>query len=149
MRPSDRSRPAHLQILAVSWNFGWPVAAGVVLGHWIDQSLGTSPAATLVLGIGSMAASVWRLVRLARLESEARARDEAESGREIAMKPPARMPPGSSPQAGEAFPPGGPAEAFADEPGDEIDDELAELDEDDLEELLALKEWPDDDEEKR
>ena len=32
MSEPSRSRPAHLQLLAVSWNFGWPVAAGVALG---------------------------------------------------------------------------------------------------------------------
>lgn len=76
MSEPARSRPAHLQILAVSWNFGWPVAAGVALGHWIDEALGSSPAATLVLGIGAMAAATWRLVSLSRQEQDERRRDE-------------------------------------------------------------------------
>ncbi len=77
MPESERTRAAHLQLLAVSWNFGWPVAAGVVLGYWIDESLGSSPAATLLLGIGSMAVSTWRLLALSRREQEARDADRS------------------------------------------------------------------------
>lgn len=79
MPPSERTRAAHLQLLAVSWNFGWPIAAGVVLGYWIDDKLGSSPAATLVLGLGAMAASTWRLLALSRLEQAARRADELAS----------------------------------------------------------------------
>ncbi|MFN2426705.1 MAG: AtpZ/AtpI family protein [Candidatus Binatia bacterium] len=64
-----KHRPAHLQLLAISWNFGWPVAAGVALGHWLDEALGTSPAATLFLGIGSMAGAAWRLIQLGRRDA--------------------------------------------------------------------------------
>lgn len=74
-------RPAHLQLLAVSWNFGWPVATGVIVGHWLDETLGTSPLATLVLGVGAMAASIWRMIDLSRRESEERRLDEAAEGR--------------------------------------------------------------------
>lgn len=73
--PGSR-RPAHLQLLAISWNFGWPVAAGVVVGHWIDEAVGSSPAATLVLGVGAMAAAVWRLLVLSRQEQAERHREE-------------------------------------------------------------------------
>ena len=71
MNDPDKRRPAHLELLAVSWNFGWPVAAGVVIGSWIDDRLGTSPVVTLVLALGAMLASVRRLIELSR-------RDEAE-----------------------------------------------------------------------
>jgi hypothetical protein len=84
MPEPDRSQPAHLQLLAVSWNFGWPIAAGVVLGHWIDEKLGTSPAATLLLGIGSMAASTWRLVTLSRREAAERRDEDVETGQSAA-----------------------------------------------------------------
>jgi Putative F0F1-ATPase subunit Ca2+/Mg2+ transporter len=81
MSEPARSRPAHLQILAVSWNFGWPVAAGVALGHWIDEALGSSPAATLVLG-------------LSRQEQDERRQDEvrerAGQDRERVNDPPRR-----------------------------------------------------------
>jgi hypothetical protein len=79
MPPSERTRAAHLQLLAVSWNFGWPIAAGVVLGYWIDGKLGSSPAATLLFGLGAMAASTWRLLALSRQEQAARRADELAS----------------------------------------------------------------------
>lgn len=80
MSESQRSRPAHLQLLAVSWNFGWPVAAGVALGHWIDEAVGSSPAATLTMGIGAMGAATWRLVSLSRQEQDERHQDAARDG---------------------------------------------------------------------
>ena len=76
MSEPSRSRPAHLQLLAVSWNFGWPVAAGVALGHWMDEALGSSPAATLGIGIGAMGAATWRLLGLSKQEQIERQRDE-------------------------------------------------------------------------
>jgi len=76
MREPGFQRPAHLQLLAVSWNFGWPVAAGVVLGHWIDESLGSSPAATLILGVGAMAAATWRLLSLSKQDAAERREEE-------------------------------------------------------------------------
>lgn len=76
MTEPARRRPAHLQLLAISWNFGWPIAAGVVAGHWIDEKLGSSPAATLLLGIGALAVSVRRMIELGREEVEDRRHDE-------------------------------------------------------------------------
>jgi hypothetical protein len=76
MPESDRTRAAHLQLLAVSWNFGWPIAAGVALGYWIDEKLGSSPAAALLFGIGALAASTWRLLLLSKREQAARHADE-------------------------------------------------------------------------
>ena len=74
-----RKRPAHLELLAVSWNFGWPIAAGVIAGHWIDLHLGSSPAATLLLGIGALAVSVRRMIDLGREDvAERRAQDDDE-----------------------------------------------------------------------
>lgn len=61
-------RSAHLQLIAVAWNFGWPIAAGVALGHWLDLKLGSSPAATLGLGLGALVVAVWRLLVLSREE---------------------------------------------------------------------------------
>lgn len=75
--PGD-NRPAHLQLLAVSWNLGWPVAAGVALGHWIDVRLGSSPAATLGLGLGAFAVAIRRILVLGREEIEERRREEDE-----------------------------------------------------------------------
>lgn len=77
MNDAGRPRPAHVQLLAVSWNFGWPIAAGVGIGYWIDEHLGTSPLASLGLGLGAMIASISRLIRLS--QEEARERRELEA----------------------------------------------------------------------
>ena len=76
MSEPGRNRPAHLQLLAISWNFGWPVTAGVALGYWLDEKLGSSPAAALVLGLGAMAASVWRLISLSSQDEVERRQEQ-------------------------------------------------------------------------
>lgn len=66
MTDPARRRPAHLELLAISWNFGWPITAGVALGYWVDQKLGSSPAATLLFGIGALVVAVRRMLELGR-----------------------------------------------------------------------------------
>lgn len=73
-----RHRTAHVQLLAVSWNFGWPIAAGVGIGYWIDGRLGTSPLASLGLGLGALAVSISRMIQLTRQEASERREDEVE-----------------------------------------------------------------------
>jgi hypothetical protein len=65
-------RPAHVQLIAIAWNFGWPVVAGVVVGYWLDGKLGSSPVATLALGLGAMMGAVWRLIELGKREAAER-----------------------------------------------------------------------------
>jgi hypothetical protein len=67
--PPSRDRPALLQLMAISWNFGWPVAAGVILGNWVDGKLGSSPAAALTFGLGAMVTAVWRLIALGKQDA--------------------------------------------------------------------------------
>ena len=74
---ASRNRTALVQLAAISWNFGWPVVAGVVVGWWIDEKLGSSPVATLALGLGSMMTAVWRLVVLSRRDAVERRAEEA------------------------------------------------------------------------
>ncbi|HEY2772910.1 MAG TPA: AtpZ/AtpI family protein [Candidatus Binatia bacterium] len=69
MAGRDNDQPLQLQLLAISWNFGWPVAAGVIAGYWIDGKLGSSPWATLGLGLGAFAAAVWRLILVSSREA--------------------------------------------------------------------------------
>ena len=79
----DRRAAAHLQLLGVAWNFGWPVTTGVALGWWLDTRFGTSPWATLGLGLGAMVVAVRRLLDLAREESR---EDTPEEAREAARR---------------------------------------------------------------
>ena len=76
MSEPERNRPAHLELLAVAWNFGWPVIVGALAGSWLDQRLGTSPVLALFLGLGSIAIGAWRLIVLARREAAERRRLE-------------------------------------------------------------------------
>lgn len=80
MTDPARKRPAHLELLAVSWNFGWPIASGVILGHWIDVRFGFTPVATLVMGIGALVVSVRRMIDLGREEARERQEDEHGGG---------------------------------------------------------------------
>jgi len=86
MTESRRNRPAHLQLLAISWNFGWPVAAGVIIGHWIDDWLGSSPMATLVIGLGAMAGGVWRMIQLGKRDLAEIEQIEADEQQELEQR---------------------------------------------------------------
>ena len=87
MSDDRRPRPAHLELLGIAWNFGWPIATGVLLGYWLDERLGTSPGLTLGFGIGAMAAAVQRLIGLTERESVERHEAE-ESDRAAAAAQP-------------------------------------------------------------
>ena len=62
-------RPALMQLVAISWSFGWPVAAGVIVGNWLDDKLGSSPVATLTFGLGAMVTAVWRMIALGKQDA--------------------------------------------------------------------------------
>ena len=49
------------------------------MGHWLDEKLGVSPFLTLSLGIGAMAATIWRMIDLGKQE-EAERREEKDRG---------------------------------------------------------------------
>lgn len=82
MTEPPRRRSAHLELLAISWNFGWPIAAGVIFGHWLDIRFGSTPAATLLLGIGSLVVSVRRMIDLGREDSAGQRDEGADDERE-------------------------------------------------------------------
>ena len=69
MAGPSKDRPALVQLMAISWNFGWPVAAGVVAGHWVDEKLGSLPVATLAFGLGAMVTAVWRMIALGKRDA--------------------------------------------------------------------------------
>ncbi|MFQ5477702.1 MAG: AtpZ/AtpI family protein [Candidatus Binatia bacterium] len=54
----NRLEPKAAEILGLLWNFGWPIAAGVLLGGWLDRRLGTSPWLALFLALAAMIAGV-------------------------------------------------------------------------------------------
>lgn len=76
MTDPARRRPAHLELLAISWNFGWPITAGVAMGYWLDQKSGMSPALTLLFGLGALVTSVRRMLELGRKDVAERREEE-------------------------------------------------------------------------
>jgi F0F1-type ATP synthase assembly protein I len=72
----SRNRHALAQLAAISWNIGWPIVAGVAVGQWLDDKLGSSPMAALTLGLGAMATAIWRLIVLGRQDAIEREQEE-------------------------------------------------------------------------
>ena len=60
----DELKYARYQAIAVAWNLGWPIAAAVVAGSWLDGRLGTSPRFILALALGGLVVTVRRLMQL-------------------------------------------------------------------------------------
>lgn len=46
----------------VGFEFGGTIVAGVLLGNYLDQWLGTAPGLTLVFSLGALAGAVQRLI---------------------------------------------------------------------------------------
>jgi len=59
----ERKRAAY-QAMAVAWSLGWPIAAGVLIGSWLDGYFDTSPLFILVFGLGALAAAVRQLIAI-------------------------------------------------------------------------------------
>jgi len=49
-------------VLALAWSLGWRIAAGLVVGYYLDGWLGTSPVMTLTLAIAAMVLAVRQLL---------------------------------------------------------------------------------------
>jgi F0F1-type ATP synthase assembly protein I len=53
------------QLLGLAWSFGWRVAAGVLLGFYLDSWLGSSPLLLVVFAVGSLVVGIMELLRAA------------------------------------------------------------------------------------
>lgn len=56
--------PAGARAIAIAWSLGWPIAAGVLAGAWLDSQMGSDPWAALALGLGAFVGSVRRIIML-------------------------------------------------------------------------------------
>lgn len=56
-------------LMALAWGFGWRIAAGVLLGYWVDEYLGTSPWCMLGFALGALVGSVRQMLALARRDA--------------------------------------------------------------------------------
>ncbi len=64
----ESTDPRKLRAIAVAWHLGWPIAAGVIVGAWLDGRLGTAPWLTLIICLGAFVASVRRIIVLSSPE---------------------------------------------------------------------------------
>lgn len=52
------------RFLGIGFEFAFTVVAGVVAGSYLDDYFGTNPWLTLLLTVGAMAGSIYRLTRM-------------------------------------------------------------------------------------
>jgi F0F1-type ATP synthase assembly protein I len=60
--PSQSGMVKAARFTAVGFEFGATVVAGVVLGYYIDQYVGTAPLFTLLLTLAGMGGALYRLL---------------------------------------------------------------------------------------
>ena len=58
------------QALAIAWSLGWRVAAGILVGYYLDGWLRTSPWLTLLFSLAAFTSSVRTMILLARKPGE-------------------------------------------------------------------------------
>ena len=68
-----RLTPDAAKAWGLALSFGWRVAAGVLVGYWIDQWLETTPIFISVMSIGALVGAVADMLRISRPTS---ARDD-------------------------------------------------------------------------
>jgi F0F1-type ATP synthase assembly protein I len=50
------------QALALAWSLGWRIAAGLLLGYYADEWLGTAPWLTLLFSIAALVVGVRAMI---------------------------------------------------------------------------------------
>lgn len=60
--PKERALLTYGRYGALALGIGWSVAAGAVIGYYLDGYLGTSPLFTLLLTVGAMSGVIYTLV---------------------------------------------------------------------------------------
>ena len=71
------SSSRNLEVLGLGWSLGWRIAAGVLLGFWLDGRAGTAPWLTLLLSLAALAAGVIQILRLTSQKPGASDADQA------------------------------------------------------------------------
>ena len=59
---APESQRSAYRALALATALGWPIAAGVVLGAYLDRRFGSAPWLTLALTLGGFVGAVRRLI---------------------------------------------------------------------------------------
>ena len=60
--PPARRGTAAYQALALAWSLGWRIAAGTLIGYYLDGWLGTSPWLTLTCSLSGMVVAVRQMI---------------------------------------------------------------------------------------
>jgi F0F1-type ATP synthase assembly protein I len=73
-----RMSPATAQALGLAWGFGWRVAAGVLLGWFIDGRLGTEPIFLGIFALGAFVSGIYDFIKVSqrRIEESRAAEDD-------------------------------------------------------------------------
>jgi F0F1-type ATP synthase assembly protein I len=58
-----RVDPRGAQTWGLALSFGWRIAAGVLVGYWLDGWLDTGPVFLTVFAVGALAGSIYEMLR--------------------------------------------------------------------------------------
>jgi F0F1-type ATP synthase assembly protein I len=65
-----RLNPEAAKAWGLALSFGWRVAAGVVIGYWLDNWLDTTPIFISVMSIGALVGAVADMLRISKADSK-------------------------------------------------------------------------------
>jgi len=65
------SDSTNTDLIGLAWSLGWRVAAGLLIGYWLDGRLGTGPWLTLGLTLAAFVAAVMQIIRVLGQQDEA------------------------------------------------------------------------------
>ena len=58
-----RLTPQAAKAWGLALSFGWRIAAGVLIGNWIDERFDTTPIFIMILSIGALVGSIRDMLR--------------------------------------------------------------------------------------
>jgi len=58
------------ELMALAWSLGWRIAAGIIIGYYLDQWLGSAPWLTLTLSITALVSGVRQMLTVLNEERE-------------------------------------------------------------------------------
>jgi len=54
----------NVELLGLAWSLGWRIAAGLLVGYYLDRWLSTAPLFTLLLSIAALVVGVRQILRV-------------------------------------------------------------------------------------
>lgn len=65
-----RLNPEAAKAWGLALSFGWRIAAGVVIGYWLDNWLDTTPIFISVMSIGALVGAIADMLRISKADSK-------------------------------------------------------------------------------